>query len=89
MKKQRKLQPKIERLCKALGWDYKKDIFKWSITLRESNIINCNKICDFKIKYNVEVRIGIGCLVIEDNLSKYKYLVSYTKNKLNIDCRLK
>ena len=59
MKKQRKLQPKIERLFKALAWDYKKDIFKWSITLRESNIINSN---NFNI-HSRRVRASHYCFI--------------------------
>lgn len=88
MKKQRKLQPKIERLFKALELRYKKEQFNTRIDLRESCILNSDIISDFKHKYNVEVRIGIGCLVIEDNLTKLLYLIGYDdNNKRFIECR--
>lgn len=88
MKKQRKLQPRIERLFKALELRYTKKQFATGFDIRESGIINSDIIYDFKHKNNVEVRVGIGCLVIEDNLSKYIYLVGYNDNgKRCIECR--
>lgn len=88
MKKQRKLQPKIERLFKALELRYTKEQFNTGFDLRESGILNSDIISDFKYKHNVEVRIGICCLVIEDNLTELLYLVGYDDNsKRCIECR--
>ena len=88
MKKQRKLQPKIERLFKALELRYTKKQFNTGFDIRESGVVNSDIIYDFKFKHNVEVRVGIGCLEIEDNLSKYTYLVGYDDNgKRCIECR--
>ena len=89
MKKQRKLQPKIEKLFKAIECTYPISIFDWAITLKESDILNSNLIIEFKHKHNVEVRIGMGCLIIVDNLTNYEYIGTYEKNRLSIDCRLK
>ncbi len=88
MKKQRKLQPKIERLFKALELRYTKKQFDTVFDIRESGMVNSNIVMDFKYKNTVEVRVGIGCLVIEDNLTKLLYLVGYDDNgKRCIECR--
>ena len=88
MKKQRKLQPKIERLFKALELRYTKKQFNTGFDIRESGVVNSDIISDFKYKHNVEFRVGIGCLIIEDNLTKFIYLVSYDDNsKRCIECR--
>ena len=87
--KQRKLQPKIERLFKSLELRYTKNQFDSGFDIRESGMVNSDIIIDFKYKNNVEVRVGIGCLVIEDNLSKYTYLTGFNNNKKFIECRLK
>ena len=88
MKKQRKIQPKIERLFKSLELRYTKNQFHTGFDIRESGMVHSDIIMDFKYKNNVEVRVGIGCLIIEDNLSKYMYLVGYDDNgKRCIECR--
>ena len=89
MKKQRKLQPKIERLFKSLELRYTKNQFDSGFDIRESGMVNSDIIRYFKYKNNVEVRVGIGCLVIEDNLTKYMYLTGFNNNKKFIECRLK
>ena len=88
MKKQRKLQPKIERLFKSLELRYTKKQFNTGFDIRESGVVNSDIISDFKYKHNVEVRVGIGCLIIEDKLTKFIYLVGYDDNgKRCIECR--
>ena len=87
--KQRKLQPKIERLFKALELKYSKEDFYSRYNIDKSGVLIDSIIISFKRKYDVEVSAGLGCLKITDNTSKLFYLIGYTSmnGKRIIECR--
>ena len=85
--KKRKLQPKIERLFKALELNYDKNKLNNSFDIRESEILKSDLVNEFRYKNNVIVRLGIVCIAIFDNKTEYLYLVGYNNGKRTIECR--
>ena len=87
--KQRKLQPKIERLFKALELKYSKEDFSSMRQIVKCSVLTDSIIISFELKYNVQISAGYGCLKIIDNISNFYYLVSYTNinGKRMIECR--
>ena len=86
--KRRKLTPKIEKMFKKLELKYNLKNTDTSITLRETNVLNSDAIHNFKLKYGVYIRLGIGCIVIDDTINNFSYFICYNKNnKRFIECR--
>ena len=87
--KQRKLQPKIERLFKALELKYSKADFYTKCDIDKCGVLTDSIIIAFKQKYNVQISSGLGCLKITDNITNFFYLISYTSinGKRIIECR--
>lgn len=87
--KQRKLQPKIERLFKALELKYSKGVFYSKYDIDKCGVLTDSVIIAFKQKYNVQISSGLGCLKITDNIANFFYLVGYTSvnGKRIIECR--
>ena len=87
--KQRKLQPKIERLFKVLELKYSKEDFYSKYNIDKCGVLTDSVIVAFKQKHNVQISSGIGCLKITDNIANFFYLIGYTSinGKRIIDCR--
>ena len=86
--KRRKLTPKIEKMFKKLELKYNLKNADTSITLRETNVLNSDEIYNFKLKYGVYIRLGIGSIIIDDTKNNFSYLICYNKNnKRFIECR--
>lgn len=84
--KRRKLTPKIERLFKNLEKHHPLKECNSSLDFRDIDVLNSWQLSEFKLKYNVYIRLGISCIVIADLDFKFKYLIYYVKNKRYIDC---
>ena len=85
--KRRKMTAKLERFFKGLDKVYNFSSLKTTIGYRDSKVIHLHEIKRFSTKYNLTIRLGIGCFVVDDNTNKYTYLVVWNKNKLIVESK--
>ena len=87
--KRRKLTPKLERLFKNLESKYPK--LKQCETFyqfRDLDFVDLELVRDFVIGNSLAyVKLGIGCIIFQDSITGYRYLISYKKGKRIIECR--
>ncbi len=78
--KRRKLTPKLERLFKNL--ESRLPGLKQCETFYQFRDLDFVR--DNSLSY---VKLGFGCVIFQDDITGYSYLISYKKGKRIIECR--